>query len=59
MIGTAFRPVLIDQHRHQHDRRAGADNARDGAGDQADDEDEEEAQGLQLRDRGDAENLKL
>src|SRR5262249_45128110 len=38
-----LRPVLIDQHRHQHDRRAGADDARDGAGEKADDEDEEEA----------------
>jgi hypothetical protein len=38
-----LRAVLIDQDRHQHDRRAGADDAGDGAGDQTDDEDEEEA----------------
>ena len=43
-----LRPVLIDQYRHQHDRRTRADNARDGAGEQADDEDEEEAQGCCL-----------
>ncbi len=45
-----LRPVLIDQYRHQHDRRAGADNARDGAGEQADNEDEEEAQFAVFRD---------
>jgi hypothetical protein len=44
-----LRPVLIDQYRHQHDRRAGADDAADGAGDQPDREDEEEAQRGGLR----------
>src|SRR5205814_9587158 len=39
-----------DQHRHQHDRGAGADDAADGAGEKPDDEDEEEAQSHCLRD---------
>ena len=37
-----FRPVLIDQDRHQHDRGAGADDAADGAGDEPHREDENE-----------------
>ena len=46
MIGTAcFGPNSIDQDRHQHDRGAGADDARQGAGDKADREDENEIQG--------------
>jgi hypothetical protein len=40
-----LRSVLIDQNRHQHDRRAGADDAADGAGEKPDREDEEEIQG--------------
>jgi hypothetical protein len=43
---------LIDQNRHQHDRRAGADDAADGAGEKPDREDEEEIQGTCLRESG-------
>jgi len=46
MIGTALlRSVLIDQYRHQHDRRAGADDAADGAGEKPDREHEKESTG--------------
>ena len=41
-----FGSEFIDQYRHQHDRRAGADDAGDGTGDEADDEDEKEARRL-------------
>src|SRR5205823_10176351 len=39
-----LRAELPDQHRHQHDRGAGADDAADRAGNQPDREDEDELQ---------------
>ena len=41
-----LRPVFVGEHGHQHDRGAGADDARQGAGDEADREDEQEIQDL-------------